>query len=217
MSRDCPARVLIAGQKRTFVECAGCTESVRRRRTQIDLLFRFIVFFAGAKTMSASRKEFDMKQILRIRWRWLGHPASPPPHVPPPHTDFSGGRHAEGSHDDPSGSSAPGGGGPVTCTPNRIPDTSGSRKFPGALNRQLGFASGTSGVPRSVSEQERWNPPLAPWASCAHPEEPGVEVSEEGCAPQHQDHNPGDTAGEEVLGGEEENNQVDSDSSSCRY
>uniref|UniRef100_A0A8C9WJN7 Kelch-like family member 5 n=1 Tax=Scleropages formosus TaxID=113540 RepID=A0A8C9WJN7_SCLFO len=62
--------------------------------------------------MSASRKDFDVKQILRIRWRWLGHPpASPAPHAAPPHADFSssssssgGGRHADGSHDDPSGS-----------------------------------------------------------------------------------------------------------------
>ncbi|XP_048386483.1 kelch-like protein 5 isoform X3 [Stegostoma tigrinum] len=28
--------------------------------------------------MSVSRKEFDVKQILRIRWRWFGHPASQP-------------------------------------------------------------------------------------------------------------------------------------------
>eukprot|EP00062_Callorhinchus_milii_P005038 gi/632944074/ref/XP_007887300.1/ PREDICTED: kelch-like protein 5 isoform X3 [Callorhinchus milii] len=28
--------------------------------------------------MSVSRKEFDVKQILRIRWRWFGHPPSPP-------------------------------------------------------------------------------------------------------------------------------------------
>uniref|UniRef100_A0A674MU92 Kelch-like family member 5 n=1 Tax=Takifugu rubripes TaxID=31033 RepID=A0A674MU92_TAKRU len=31
---------------------------------------------------SSSRKEFDVKQILRIRWRWFGHPAVPPPHSP---------------------------------------------------------------------------------------------------------------------------------------
>ncbi|KAK6493626.1 kelch-like protein 5 isoform X2 [Huso huso] len=29
--------------------------------------------------MSGSRKEFDVKQILRIRWKWFGHPTSPPP------------------------------------------------------------------------------------------------------------------------------------------
>uniref|UniRef100_A0A8D0ACV1 Kelch-like family member 5 n=1 Tax=Sander lucioperca TaxID=283035 RepID=A0A8D0ACV1_SANLU len=32
---------------------------------------------------SSSRKEFDVKQILRIRWRWFGHPAVPPPQSPP--------------------------------------------------------------------------------------------------------------------------------------
>uniref|UniRef100_A0A8C2B4A2 Kelch-like family member 5 n=1 Tax=Cyprinus carpio TaxID=7962 RepID=A0A8C2B4A2_CYPCA len=28
--------------------------------------------------MSNPRKDFDVKQILRIRWRWFGHPTSPP-------------------------------------------------------------------------------------------------------------------------------------------
>ncbi|KAF6130640.1 kelch like family member 5 [Phyllostomus discolor] len=28
--------------------------------------------------MSGSRKEFDVKQILKIRWRWFGHQASSP-------------------------------------------------------------------------------------------------------------------------------------------
>lgn len=28
--------------------------------------------------MSGSRKEFDVKQILKIRWRWFGHQASAP-------------------------------------------------------------------------------------------------------------------------------------------
>ncbi|KAM9449408.1 kelch-like protein 5 isoform 2-T2 [Clarias gariepinus] len=35
--------------------------------------------------MSApGRRDFDVKQILRIRWRWFGHATSPPPLPPPP-------------------------------------------------------------------------------------------------------------------------------------
>ncbi|OCT99431.1 hypothetical protein XELAEV_180052122mg, partial [Xenopus laevis] len=27
--------------------------------------------------MSGSRKDFDVKQILKIRWRWFGHQTAP--------------------------------------------------------------------------------------------------------------------------------------------
>ncbi|XP_045065237.1 kelch-like protein 5 [Coregonus clupeaformis] len=39
---------------------------------------------------SSSRKDFDVKQILRIRWRWFGHPAVQPPHNPPLGDLFTG-------------------------------------------------------------------------------------------------------------------------------
>uniref|UniRef100_A0A3Q3WKW8 BTB domain-containing protein n=1 Tax=Mola mola TaxID=94237 RepID=A0A3Q3WKW8_MOLML len=48
---------------------------------------------------SSSRKEFDVKQILRIRWRWFGHPAVPPPHSPPL-GDYFAGRRTGGSSGD---------------------------------------------------------------------------------------------------------------------
>uniref|UniRef100_A0A671RBD6 Kelch-like protein 5 n=1 Tax=Sinocyclocheilus anshuiensis TaxID=1608454 RepID=A0A671RBD6_9TELE len=45
--------------------------------------------------MSNPRKDFDVKQILRIRWRWFGHPTSPPSPGNQPSGDLfssSGGR-----------------------------------------------------------------------------------------------------------------------------
>uniref|UniRef100_A0A8C4IWZ8 Kelch-like family member 5 n=1 Tax=Dicentrarchus labrax TaxID=13489 RepID=A0A8C4IWZ8_DICLA len=51
---------------------------------------------------SSSRKEFDVKQILRIRWRWFGHPAVPPPHSPPLGDYFAGRRTGGSSGDGPS-------------------------------------------------------------------------------------------------------------------
>lgn len=51
---------------------------------------------------STSRKEFDVKQILRIRWRWFGHPSVPPPHSPPLGDYFSGRRTSGSAGDGPS-------------------------------------------------------------------------------------------------------------------
>ncbi|KAM9398282.1 kelch-like protein 5 isoform 2-T2 [Salvelinus alpinus] len=39
---------------------------------------------------SSLRKDFDVKQILRSRWRWFGHPAVPPPNNPPLGDVFTG-------------------------------------------------------------------------------------------------------------------------------
>ncbi|XP_013868700.1 kelch-like protein 5 [Austrofundulus limnaeus] len=59
---------------------------------------------SNSGSSSSSRKEFDVKQILRIRWRWFGHPAVAPPHSPPPpHGDyFSARRTGSSSADGPS-------------------------------------------------------------------------------------------------------------------
>ncbi|XP_023189835.1 kelch-like protein 5 [Xiphophorus maculatus] len=51
---------------------------------------------------SSSRKEFDVKQILRIRWRWFGHPAVPPPPSPPLGDYFSARRTGGSAADGPS-------------------------------------------------------------------------------------------------------------------
>ncbi|XP_036790116.1 kelch-like protein 5 isoform X3 [Oncorhynchus mykiss] len=44
----------------------------------------------SGSSSSSLRKDFDVKQILRSRWRWFGHPAVPPPHNPPPGDFFTG-------------------------------------------------------------------------------------------------------------------------------
>lgn len=120
---------------------------------------------------SSGRKEFDVKQILRIRWRWFGHPAVPPPHSPPL-GDYFAGRRAGGSSDGPSvsGSSdsnpasvtpsagghsglvASGSAGSNLCNSSgrKFADPAGSRGGPG------GAAAGATGssCPRSFSQPE---------------------------------------------------------------
>lgn len=125
---------------------------------------------------SSSRKEFDVKQILRIRWRWFGHPAVPPPHSPPLGDYFAGRRTGGSSGDGPSVSgcsnstsagvnpSAGGHGGLVASgsagsnlcngsgsgSGRKFADPTGSRGGPG------GAASGATGssCPRSFSQPE---------------------------------------------------------------
>lgn len=123
---------------------------------------------------SSSRKEFDVKQILRIRWRWFGHPAVPPPHSPPLGDYFAGRRTGGSSGDGPSvsgcgspnsGSINPGAGshgglvvsgsaGSNLCNVNgsnrKFADPTGSRSGPG------GAAAGATGssCPRSFSQPE---------------------------------------------------------------
>ncbi|XP_036951138.1 kelch-like protein 5 isoform X2 [Acanthopagrus latus] len=121
---------------------------------------------------SSSRKEFDVKQILRIRWRWFGHPAVPPPHSPPLGDYFAGRRTGGSSGDGPSvsgcgnpnpGSVNPGAGshgglvvsgsaGSNLCNGSnrKFADPAGSRGGPG------GAAAGATGssCPRSFSQPE---------------------------------------------------------------
>ncbi|XP_030587567.1 kelch-like protein 5 isoform X2 [Archocentrus centrarchus] len=123
---------------------------------------------------SSSRKEFDVKQILRIRWRWFGHPAVPPPHSPPLGDYFPGRRAGGSSGDGPSvsGSSnsnsssvnpnagshsglvASGSAGSNLCngsgSSRKFADPVGSRGGPG------GAAAGATGssCPRSFSQPE---------------------------------------------------------------
>lgn len=122
---------------------------------------------------SSSRKEFDVKQILRIRWRWFGHPAVPPPHSPPLGDYFPGRRAGGSSGDGPSVSSsnsnsnsvnpsagshgglvASGSAGSNLCngsgSSRKFADPAGSRGGPG------GAAAGATGssCPRSFSQPE---------------------------------------------------------------
>uniref|UniRef100_A0A672JFS5 BTB domain-containing protein n=1 Tax=Salarias fasciatus TaxID=181472 RepID=A0A672JFS5_SALFA len=66
---------------------------------------------------SSSRKEFDVKQILRIRWRWFGHPAVPPPHSPPLGEYFAAGRRAGASPGDGPSVSGGSNSNPAGCAP----------------------------------------------------------------------------------------------------
>ncbi|XP_027138482.1 kelch-like protein 5 isoform X3 [Larimichthys crocea] len=126
---------------------------------------------------SSSRKEFDVKQILRIRWRWFGHPAVPPPHSPPLGDYFAGrragGGGGSGSGDGPSVSGCsnpnPAGGNPSAAGSHGGLVASGSagsnlcngsgRKFadqPGSRAGPGGAAAGATGssCPRSFSQPE---------------------------------------------------------------
>ncbi|XP_034399665.1 kelch-like protein 5 isoform X2 [Cyclopterus lumpus] len=127
---------------------------------------------------SSSRKEFDVKQILRIRWRWFGHPAVPPPHSPPL-GDYFAGRRAGGSSGDGasasgcsssnSASANPGAGGhgglvasgsagSNLCNGNnrKFADPTGSRGGPGGAAGATG-----SSCTRSFSQPECRSPAAA--------------------------------------------------------
>ncbi|XP_070770633.1 kelch-like protein 5 [Enoplosus armatus] len=127
---------------------------------------------SSSGSSSSSRKEFDVKQILRIRWRWFGHPAVPPPHSPPLGDYFAGRRTGGSSGDGPSvsgcsnsnsgsvnpsagshsGLVASGSAGSNLCNGSnrKFADPAGSRGGPG------GAAVGATGssCPRSFSQPE---------------------------------------------------------------
>ncbi|XP_019732042.1 kelch-like protein 5 [Hippocampus comes] len=132
---------------------------------------------SGGSSNSSSRKEFDVKQILRIRWRWFGQPTVPPPHSPPLR-DYLAGRRSGGHSSSPEGPSAFSGGsstsdgvgsshgGLVTsgsagsnlCNSRKFVDSSGSRSGSGGAG-----ATGNS-CSRSASQPECSSSPAA-WAS----------------------------------------------------
>ncbi|XP_068606667.1 kelch-like protein 5 [Brachionichthys hirsutus] len=124
---------------------------------------------------SSSRKEFDVKQILRIRWRWFGHPTVPPPHSPPLRDYFAGRRTGDGASASGCSSVTPGaastGGlaasgsaGSDLCT-----GTGSNRKFTEPPGRRGGAAGATgNSCPRSFSQPECRSSSAAPsWVSTA--------------------------------------------------
>nr|XP_055061611.1 kelch-like protein 5 isoform X2 [Misgurnus anguillicaudatus] len=165
--------------------------------------------------MSNPRKDFDVKQILRIRWRWFGHPTSPPGNQPTG-DHFSNSRGTGGSS---SGGDQPslGGCGSAGASPSNVNSSSNinnNRKFGDAVpsNGLSTAAVGASACPRSMSQQECRSPPPPPWVFPAH------SRSSENLEPLQQQQPPS-TRGSETPGpGDEENNNhnVESDTSSCR-
>ncbi|KAM8880421.1 kelch-like protein 5 isoform 1-T1 [Spinachia spinachia] len=193
---------------------------------------------------SSSRKEFDVKQILRIRWRWFGHPAAPPPHSPPI-GDYFAGRRAGGSCADGasvsgcsnpnsasatpsaaghSGLVASGSAGSNLCNGSnrKFADPTGNRGGPGGA----AGATGTS-CTRSVSQPECRSPATAAITWVSPPPHrrsrpvAGMEPPGEGPVPHL-----GPEPAAHVGNGEEaaaaagasgtEDHQQETDSSSCR-
>lgn len=129
---------------------------------------------------SSSRKEFDVKQILRIRWRWFGHTALSPTHSPP--LEHFTGRRAGGSPGDRASisgcsssssagisSSVGGHSGLVTSgsAGSNLCHGNTSRKFGEAAGSRSGARPGTgSSCPRSLSQPEcRSSSAALPWDS----------------------------------------------------
>ncbi|XP_023646482.1 kelch-like protein 5 [Paramormyrops kingsleyae] len=165
--------------------------------------------------MSGSRKEFDVKQILRIRWRWFGHPASPPPHSPAL-GDFFSGRNAGASADSTSSGATSGGGGNISCGTGdggSCINNGDNRKFLSTSDHPVSLSAAASVCLRSFSEGDCRSSPPPPWA-CPQPEVPGVEPVDQGCARARQYQPEG--AAEAVAESEEDNINMDSESSSYR-
>ncbi|KAJ3615318.1 hypothetical protein NHX12_018886 [Muraenolepis orangiensis] len=152
--------------------------------------------------LSSSRKEFDVKQILRIRWRWFGHQAAATPHSPPPLRDHLTGSGASDNHGDgpPSSPSARGRGGLVPS------GSAGSYLCHGSNNNNRNQPECRS------SAAQCWIAP--PSNSRPRRRHTGsMEPRAEGSLPR--------LAPEEVEAGaplieENNNNQADTDTSSCR-
>lgn len=185
-----------------------------------------------------------MKQILRIRWRWFGHPAVPPPHSPPLGDYFAGRRTGGSSGDGPSvsgcsnsssasvhpsagghsGLVASGSAGSNLCNVSnrKFVDPAGTRGGPGAV---AAGATGSS-CPRSFSQPEcrssaaalSWvSPPPHRRSRPVTSMEPSGEAPVPQLAPEPSAHvGIEEEAARAAAGTEENNNQPDTDSSSCR-
>ncbi|XP_023812293.1 kelch-like protein 5 [Oryzias latipes] len=192
---------------------------------------------------SSSRKEFDVKQILRIRWRWFGHPAVPPP-LSPPVGDYlarrrTGGssgegpsvsgcsnsnsaslNHSSGSH---SGLVASGSAGSNLCNGSnrKFAESAGSRSGPGGAT----FGATGNSCTRSFSHPEcrgSWvSPPLPRRPRQVTNMEPPVEAPMPHLVAEPSAHGvvepePEEAALAAAVGAEENNNHPETDTSSCR-
>ncbi|TRY99995.1 hypothetical protein DNTS_007783 [Danionella cerebrum] len=183
--------------------------------------------------MSNPRKDFDVKQILRIRWRWFGHPTSPPP-TPANHPQgalfsLGGGRSCSTSRGTGGDQPSLGGCSSSTSAASASP-SSGNSSLNINNNRKLGESAGIGGnpsaaavgiasaCPRSMSQQECRSSSPAPWIFPVHSRsseslEPLQPQQEHLQAQNQQSIRLADARG---PGDEDHNNNVESDSSSCR-
>lgn len=182
-----------------------------------------------------------MKQILRIRWRWFGHPAVPPPQSPPLGDYFAGRRAGGISTDGPSVSgcstsnpSAGGGHSGLVASGSAGSNlcNSSNRKFADPAGSRGGGATGSS-CPRSFSQPECRSPAAAlSWVSppLHRRSRPATSMETPGDAPVPQlEPEPLAHVGVEedavavavavapaASGTEDNNNHPETDSSSCR-
>ncbi|KAI4878674.1 hypothetical protein NFI96_008653 [Prochilodus magdalenae] len=179
----------------------------------------FLLPSRGASGMSNPRRDFDVKQILRIRWRWFGHATSPPPGPEPLHEPlhelFSGGAGSSPGCEPPRSTTTSGSSDAATST-------SGDRKLVESGGRVTTtvttVTARSSACPRSASQHECGSAPRTSPAHSRSALDIGSASSEHGGANGSADGNQGD---------EENNNNnnaanaaaavaVESDSSSCR-
>ncbi|XP_037117535.1 kelch-like protein 5 isoform X1 [Syngnathus acus] len=195
---------------------------------------RPLAVMSSGSSNSSSRKEFDVKQILRIRWRWFGHPAVPPPHSPPLR-DYLAGRRS-GGHSSPSEgpSSFSGGGsnsagvgsshgGLVTsgsagsnlCSSRKFVESSGSRGGSGGAGATANSCSRSASQPECRSSPAAWaSPPPRRRSRPVSNMEPFGEAPVLQLGAETSARAGGD--GEAAASTEENNNHPDTDSSSCR-
>ncbi|XP_061763129.1 kelch-like protein 5 isoform X1 [Nerophis ophidion] len=171
---------------------------------------------------SSSRKEFDVKQILRIRWRWFGHPAAPPPHSPPLRDYFPGRRAVDNSSKGPSfsGGESSDPAGVNSHTSGLV--TSGSAGFNGRKFVDLPENRGGS-CPRSASQPEcrsstaAWvSPPPRRHTRPVSNMEPSGEAPVRQVVPEPSAHVGGQAEAVAASTEGNHNQNPDSDSSSCR-
>nr|WEX30370.1 Kelch-like protein 5-B-3 [Carassius gibelio] len=181
--------------------------------------------------MSNPRKDFDVKQILRIRWRWFGHPTSPPSPSNQPSGDiFSSGGSSRGTGGSSSGGDQPSLGGCSNSNTvagassgngNSSSNINNNRKFGDSCPNSGHSAAAAAAVvvsasscPRSMSQQECRSSPPAPWVFPAHSR--SSESLEPPVQQQKQKQQSTRIKDAPAPGDEENNNNVESDSSSCR-
>ncbi|KAL4640339.1 kelch-like protein 5 [Arapaima gigas] len=170
---------------------------------------------------SGSRREFDVKQILRIRWRWFGHPTSLPPHGQSL-GDFFHSRGSGDSTDEPSVGTCPGPSSAAIGTNTTSSSSSNCRKFLDLPGCSVALSTATPRCRRSFSQQDCRSSSGLLWVTNPLPQQdlhlhsnpdPLSEAETLELACKQPPLARQDPLG---LGGSEEEKLAHSDSSSCR-